>query len=412
MIRLGFVVHSLQPGGIERSVTRIVAGLDRELFEPTVICLERSGPAAAWLPNDVPVVEIKKRAGNDLGSVLRLANELRSRKIDLVQSHNWGTLIETVTARKWGGIQAHIHAERGTVMGTLGSGGVRGRLRALAMRTALRSVDLVTSNAHAVARRVENRCAYPADKIKIIPNGIAGYGCHDHKYHRNQIRKNLGIDNNTLLIGAIGRLHPVKGFDILVTAFSKLSVSHPDVHLVIVGDGQQRPDLENRINLDGVSDRIHLVGHHDRVEGWLKSFDLFVNSSRSEGMSQSMVEAMSVGLPIVATDVGDASRMIVHRPEACGITCPPENDQLLAEAMARLLDDFALRTEYSANGRRIHERYYGVETFNQSMEKLYLDTMNDSQRGENQLRGVRLLATADALQSCGKSAKNEGSAGK
>ena len=73
MIRIAFIVHGMQTGGIERSVTRIIAGLDRERFYPIVICLDRTGPAAAWLADDVPMVEIKKRGGNDFRAVLRLS---------------------------------------------------------------------------------------------------------------------------------------------------------------------------------------------------------------------------------------------------------------------------------------------------------------------------------------------------
>ena len=139
MIRIAFVVHGMQVGGIERSVTRIVAGLDRGRFEPVVICLDRTGPAATWLPKDVSLVEIKKRSGNDLASIRRLASVFRNCKIDIVQSHNWGTLIETVIARKIAGVSRHIHAERGTVLGQVIASGWKHRVRSAAMKVALKT---------------------------------------------------------------------------------------------------------------------------------------------------------------------------------------------------------------------------------------------------------------------------------
>ena len=87
MVRIAFVVHGMQTGGIERSVTRVIKGLNRESFEPIVVCLGRSGPAANWLADDVPLFEIKKRSGNDLLAIKRLANLLRHQEIDLSLIH-------------------------------------------------------------------------------------------------------------------------------------------------------------------------------------------------------------------------------------------------------------------------------------------------------------------------------------
>ena len=94
LITVAFLVHSLRTGGIERSVTRIVNGLNTKLFRPVIICLDRSGPAANWLEVDVDIIEIKKRSGNDFRAVRRLAKVLATQKADILQSHNWGTLME------------------------------------------------------------------------------------------------------------------------------------------------------------------------------------------------------------------------------------------------------------------------------------------------------------------------------
>ncbi|MDG2015403.1 MAG: glycosyltransferase, partial [Pirellulaceae bacterium] len=125
MINITFVVHALEPGGIERSVTRIVNGLDRARFCPAIICLDRSGPAANWLTHEVPILEIRKKSGNDVAAIRRIAKGLRDQRTDVVQSHNWGTLVETVLARKLSQCSCHVHAERGTVLGLVEAGGFR-----------------------------------------------------------------------------------------------------------------------------------------------------------------------------------------------------------------------------------------------------------------------------------------------
>ena len=101
LTRVAYVVYRFDVGGLERCVANLCNHLDRERFQPMVVCLERSGSAAAWLErDDVEVVELHKRAGNDLGVVRRLARVLKDRNVHVVHSHNWGTLVETAAARR------------------------------------------------------------------------------------------------------------------------------------------------------------------------------------------------------------------------------------------------------------------------------------------------------------------------
>ena len=374
VIRIAFVVHSLQIGGIERSVTRIISGLSRDLFVPFVICLDRTGPTATWLDADVPVVEIKKRSGNDIRSILRLASVLREHRIDLVQSHNWGTLIETATARKLARVKYHIHAERGTVLGVRETAGLRPRLRSIAMRLVLASVSQVMSNAHSVAQRVEKLCGYPSSKIRIIPNGIRGYSTNGRAQYREKILDSLSIPRDAMIVGSVGRLHEVKGFDVLIRAFSKLPTDTRETHLLIVGEGDQRKKLEQIASELNIARRIHLVGHQEDIEHWLLAIDVYVNSSRSEGMSQAIVEAMSVGLPIVATDVGDARQMINRDEAHCGIVCLPDDAENLYEAITALLGDEDLRYEYQQNAKQCHQSFFTLQKFHEAIADLYRQT--------------------------------------
>ena len=113
-VRIAFVVHTFDMGGLERCVARLVNRLDPARFEPMIVCMDRNGDAAGWLQRpDVPIVELRKRAGNDPAVIRRLAKTLRENRIDVVHSHNWGTLLETVLARRWAKTAYHGHAEHG-----------------------------------------------------------------------------------------------------------------------------------------------------------------------------------------------------------------------------------------------------------------------------------------------------------
>ena len=376
MVRIAFVVHGMQTGGIERSVTRVIKGLNRESFEPIVVCLGRSGPAANWLADDVPLFEIKKRSGNDLLAIKRLANLLRHQEIDIVQSHNWGTLIETAVARKIAGVDHHVHAERGTVLGQVVAHGWKHRIRSAAMKAVLKTVDRVMSNSYEVAQRVESRCGYAAERITVIPNGVEGFPDCDQQLAKSEIRNQLGIKADAVLVGSVGRLKHVKGYDILINAFSQ--IPDENAQLVLIGDGSEKESLKNLVKHRRIENRVHFVGHQNDVSNWLAALDIYDNSSRSEGMSQSIVEAMSIGLPIVATDVGDAKRMLLREPKSSGLICDPNEPSAMAQVIQSLVADTTLRNELGRNSLACHRNYYTESIFNHSFREMYEQVVGKS----------------------------------
>ncbi|MEE2936848.1 MAG: glycosyltransferase [Planctomycetota bacterium] len=372
---MAFLVHSLRTGGIERSVTRIVNGLNTKLFRPVIICLDRSGPAANWLEVDVDIIEIKKRSGNDFRAVRRLAKVLATQKADILQSHNWGTLMEGGVARRLANTPYHIHAERGTVLGVVEPAGVKHWIRAVAMGRALRRVDQVLSNSEAVAARVQQRCGYPSDKIVIVPNGVPTIAQCDAERLREQMRAQLGLQQNSTLIGSVGRLAKVKGFDIAVSAFSHLAAEMPDLQLLLVGDGPERDRLEAASVQAGMNERVHMVGRQPDVVPWLAAMDVYFNSSLSEGMSQSIVEAMSVGLPVVATEVGENVNLVKDPDSPCGLICEPNSAESLASSLRAIVKDETQQKWFGNNSRRRHASHYSSSALNDCFESLYLKTV-------------------------------------
>ncbi|MCA9140725.1 MAG: glycosyltransferase [Planctomycetales bacterium] len=386
MISIGYVVHGMQPGGIERSITRIINGLDKSHFRPVIICIDRSGPAVDWLHEKHPVIEVKKRSGNDLASVFRLARYLRQYRIDVLQSHNWGTLVEATLARRLSRTAFHVHAERGTVMGMVDKGGFRYRLRSMAMSASLRSVDQLISNAHAVAQRVHDRCGYPLNEIQIIPNGVPEPESFDHVAIRGKMISKLGIPNESILVGSVGRLVSVKGFDLAIEAMEKLLHAMPHAHLVLIGDGPEKDRLSSMAHKCGIEDHVHLVGASSNVNEWLGALDIYLNSSRSEGMSQSLIEAMAFGLPVVATNVGDNSRLIRRPGMECGLLCEPESADSIVEQLTLLASQQSVQSKFAAAAVDCHSQFYSERTLIETMETLYGRLVGDSFLGKSGAR--------------------------
>jgi glycosyltransferase involved in cell wall biosynthesis len=167
---------------------------------------------------------------------------------------------------------------------------------------------------------------------------------------------------------AMGRLEAQKGFDLLIDAFGRLAADFPDWGLVILGEGSLRPRLSDQIKALGLGDRIQLPGITASPSATLRRGDLFVLSSRYEGFGLALVEAMAVGLPVVATDCPSGPAEIVH-PGKDGLLVPAENVVALAGAMAQLMSDAADRRRLGENAQAVAQRF-GLNTVMQAWERV------------------------------------------
>jgi glycosyltransferase involved in cell wall biosynthesis len=147
----------------------------------------------------------------------------------------------------------------------------------------------------------------------------------------------------------MGRLHPQKGFDLLLEAFSRIKDQYPDWSLTILGDGPLREQIESLRDELGLKGRVHLPGAVKNPHQVLKQAELFVLSSRREGFSLALLDAMSYGLPVVAFDCRSGPREII-RDGVDGVLVPPEDVGAMAEALGRLMSDESERNRLAFNG--------------------------------------------------------------
>lgn len=370
-LRVAFVVHGFGIGGLERSVSYLINHLDPSRFATTVISFTPDREAYQWISREgTKFHSVCKKRGNDLGLVSRLARILLEERIDIVHSHNWCTLVETFLARRIAGVRRHIHAERGTVLDRGEVSKVWVALRAIAMRWAIKNASAVITNSVAVARKINDKCGFPSDQVVIIPNGIPIPHCANAEQSRLSVRQQLGISPTGTIVGTVGRLVPVKQFTMAVESVAALVRQNVDVNLVIVGDGPERDTLRQTAADHGISDRVHLVGPRTDVGNWLSSFDIYINTSSSEGMSQAIVEAMACGLPLVVTDVGD-NAILAGGDLPCGLISPKCDTASFARSLRNLIQSPSLLSKFAANARNRHATMYGVETMVKRYENLY-----------------------------------------
>ncbi|MGN6546648.1 MAG: glycosyltransferase [Aureliella sp.] len=381
-IHIGLVVQSMHVGGLERCVTRLANGLDRDRFQLSVICLDRTGPAADWIKNpDVSVVELRRKQGNSAALVGQLADRLKQLRIDIVHSHNWGTLLESHLAVRWArrgaarpaGRILHVHAERGTVLGPPSRNSWHKRARALVMRWIVARADATMCNAYSIADKIRDITKLRNHPITVIPNGLdVPYSAEALEQMRCAQRAQLGLGPSDILIGSIGRIVPVKNFALALSSFARVNPGGDSkLHFLLVGDGPGRTELEQLASDLGVASRVHFPGEQGDVWPYYAALDLYLNTSHSEGMSQSILEAMAAGLPVLASDVGDSKRLI-RGAEPCGDVVPsPTTDSFSAQLQAILSDREQLR-RYAANSQAVYRANYTLEAMLKSFESFYL----------------------------------------
>jgi glycosyltransferase involved in cell wall biosynthesis len=345
--RILHVVLSLHPGGTERLVVELATRLHAGM--PTAVCcLDELGEWAARLgEHGVAVSSLGRRPGFRPGLGAAVADAARRHRATVVHAHHYSPFVYAALARVWAPGLRLVFTEHGRLSDAPPSGRRRFVNRVLSRaphRVFAVSEDL---KQHLIAE------GFAAGAVGVIYNGV-DLGRPPTPTDRERMRAMLGIAGDTLLIGTVARLDPVKDIGTLIDAAGYL-LPERRVRLVIVGDGPEMGRLKQAARARGVSAETTFLGHQDNVRDWLAGFDLFVNSSTSEGLSLTILEAMAMGLPVVATRVGGTPEVV---SEGCGRLVAPRDAAGLADAIRALASDASLRrTMGEASRRRVEERF-------------------------------------------------------
>jgi len=204
------------------------------------------------------------------------------------------------------------------------------------------------------------RFGTPANRVSVIYNAVRmdRFEVLSDISFRHQLEA-MFPSKPKLIVGTAGRLSPEKGFDILVTVAERLLKSGMDVGFVIFGEGFLREPLQKQIDAADIASSVVLPGFTDQLDQYMHHFDLFVQSSHTEGMPSVLLEALAAQTAVVATQVGGTGELVVEG--ATGLMVPPNDPEALAEAMRKVLCDNELRRTMGENGRRRVEQSFTIE---------------------------------------------------
>jgi len=270
----------------------------------------------------------------DLAAPRRLARLLGQEGVHLVHTH-------LSTASLWGACAAHR-------LGVPAVATVQGQNTAIWYRYA----DLLIANSEAVRRHMIAQ-GIPPESITVVHNAI-DLRAFQRRLSPAQAKRALGLDPECLVIGTAAHLSPKKGHDDLLAAALRLAPRLPTAQFVFLGEGPMRPQLERAAAAAGLADRAHFLGFRRDVAAVMSAYDIFALASWWEPFGLVFVEAMALGVPVVATDAGGAPEVVAAGET--GLLVPPRNPQALADALYRLASDHDLRARMSraAPGRAAH----------------------------------------------------------
>lgn len=316
------VIQRLIPGGIETLALDLSARLPGD---NRVLSLEWSraqiiGNWPALADSPVPFEGLEKPPGIRPGFVFTLAWRLRELKPRGVLAHHVGPLLYAGLAARLAGVPRFVYVEHDVWHYQNAN---HRRLAGLAARLVRPHIVAVSHNVAQTVREVMPGC--PVD---VIPNAVdtTRFVPGD----KQAARARLGLPAQARIVGAAGRLEPVKGQDVLVQAMTQV----PDALLVLIGKGSEQAALEAETARLGLSDRVRFLGHRSDMPALYPAFDLVCLPSRNEGLPLSVLEAQACGIPVVATDVGSVREGIC--PDT-GCVVPPEDPQAMAAAIVRML---------------------------------------------------------------------------
>lgn len=267
-------------------------------------------------------VALPLRGELDLWSAARLACIVRSTAVDILHAHTSHAHTLACLAR--------AIARRGTV---LVSRRVDFRPRSTWLnRLKYRLPDQYVAISDRIAE-VMREFGIPGHKLATVHSGI-----DPARFDVDPLpRAALGVPDGAPLLGNVAALVDHKDQTTLVAAMPRVLEAVPEAHLVIVGEGPLRPQLEQQLTGAGLGNRVHLLGYRNDVPRVLRTLDVFVLSSKEEGLGTSVLDAMAAGIPVVATDGGGIPEMVKN--EQTGLLVPRRNPEALAAALVRMLED-------------------------------------------------------------------------
>lgn len=363
-LRVCLIIPTLVQGGAEKQLFLLAANLPKNQFDVHVVVLTHSGPYEARLHEaGVAVHVVGKKFKFDPSSYVRL--EWLLKRISPHVVHTW-----LFAANSYGRLAAHRARVPVIIAGERCVDSWKSSWHLRIDRWLMKYTNCVAANTPAIAEYYADR-GFDRDRFRIIPNAIVPNP--QNQISKAELFRRLNLPARSMVVGAIGRLWPQKGYPELLWAAELLRVALRDVWLIIVGDGPDRERLQHLRDQYGAQNAVRFVGHRKDASELLTAFDLLWNGSLYEGQSNTILEAMAAGVPVIATDIPGNRDLIEHektgflyprgevaqlaRLSNCLLTAPHQLESFAKRARQRVDTQFSLDAMIQAHIAMYQELY-------------------------------------------------------
>jgi len=354
LIRIMHVVDHLGKGGLENGVVNVIEHLDPTRFEHVVYAIRKLGPNADRLAKRrVQVICQGKQDTDSRFQAGALARAIREVRPDIVHSRNWAA-VEAVPAARWVRFCKVVHSEHGLEAGAAER---EPRRRVWFRRLAYHLADRVFSVSYQLRDLHAGRTGFDPGRIAVIHNGVDRQRFCPSPTARRMVREEFGITPDMFCIGCVGNLFPVKGHMTALEGIEGLASKTANWRLLLIGEGPEREKLETFVAAHpDWKHRVQFLGTSHRVPELLQAMDAYVLPSIAEGISNSLLEAMASGVPVVATVTGGNPEVVIDGES--GLLFPVGDAGRLSAHLLRLYDDKALREQLTERAlRRVREEF-------------------------------------------------------
>lgn len=312
----------------------------------------------------IPTYCLNMKNGFALFKAISLMKLIRQERYDLVHSHSPQPLVRLMMAlvkrkgsflTEHGSILDHIHG--------------RHKPEIYYHRFLAQFIHYYIAVSNSVKRGLMSRHSVPLRKIEIIPTALDLSNFRPVEVDETKLRKKFKLPRDGPIIGAIGRLSPVKGIDHLILATKYIIEKFPHCTTLIVGDGELREELQNQVNNLGISKNVFFVGEQTQIADIISVLDILVISSVHEGLPLVALESMAMGKPIVGYNVRGISDVITDNQT--GLLVERRDPQLLADKIMRLLKDKSLCSRLGRLGREYVKKNFDIATVARRYKELY-----------------------------------------
>ena len=363
------LLYSFDVGGLENGVVNLINHMPADRFRHAVVALAHCAPAFCQRVGrtDVEFISLHKPPGHGIKLYPRLYRLFRRMRPAILHTRNLAALEFTVPAL-FAGVAARVHGEHG--WDTSDPGGILRKYQLLR-----RAYSPFVSRYVALSAQIESylidRVGIATSRVERICNGVDTLRFRPASA-RQALQGSPFDDPRAVIVGTVGRLQTVKDQLNLVRAVAIArgqGEAGAGLRLLVAGDGPQRVEVETEIRAAGIGDITWLAGERSDVPEVMGALDIFALPSRAEGISNTILEAMASGLPVVATDVGGNPELVAAGET--GALVPAQNPGAMAQALLRYTSDAALRQNHGAAGRKRVEQNFSIDNMVARYTNLY-----------------------------------------